>query len=175
MRNSNDIQPLRVVQPSEDATDEPDETISVEGHKPLVPEGEYLARYIGHETAVLFSRAKKVALRFEICEGPYQRTRLTRYYRAQQLIGKPGPGGRFQLSAGGDLYRMLARVLDVRTRPDRISVRELRTDRSRKAATTRLSMPSKMDDDRNQQQVQQEQDPEHHPEQQLHPEQQHEH
>jgi|SRR6516164_214639 len=49
------------------------------------------------------------------------------------------------------------------------------TDRSRKAATTRLSMPSKMDDDRNQQQVQQEQDPEHHPEQQLHPEQQHEH
>ena len=127
MRNSNDIQPLRVVKPSEDATDEPDETISVEGHKPLVPEGEYLARYIGHETAVLFSRAKKVALRFEICEGPYQRTRLTRYYRAQQLIGKPGPGGRFQLSAGGDLYRMLARVLDVRTRPDRISVRELRT------------------------------------------------
>jgi hypothetical protein len=101
--------------------------MSVEGHKPMIPPGDYLARFIGHETAVLFAKAHKVALQLEICEGPYQGIRLMRYFRVKQLVGKPGKGGKFKLAAGGDLYRMLARVLDVRTRPDRISLRDLKT------------------------------------------------
>jgi hypothetical protein len=118
--NSTDTHSSRL---SEDA----DLCMEVEGHKPLIPEGKYLARYLGHETAVLFAKAHKVALSFEICEGPHSGTRLTRYFRVKQVVGKAGRGGRFKLAAGGDLYRTLARVLDVRTRPDRISLRPLQT------------------------------------------------
>ena len=109
--------------PSEDA----DLCMAVEGHKPMIPAGEYLARFVGHETAVLFARAQKVALHFEICDGPHQGTGLTRYFRVKQIVGRPGKGGKFKLAAGGDLYRTLARLLDVRTRPDRISLRDLRS------------------------------------------------
>ena len=62
----------------------------------------------------------------EVCAGPFSGTRLPKYYRAKHLVGKSGRGGKFRMAAGGDLYRMLARVQDVRTRPDRISLRPLR-------------------------------------------------
>ena len=108
-------------------SEDDDACMLVEGHKPMIPEGEYLARYLWHDTAVLFAKAHKVVLHFEICEGPHTGTRLTRYYRVKQLIGKSGRNGKFKLAAGGDLYRTLARLQDVRTRPDRISLRPLRT------------------------------------------------
>jgi hypothetical protein len=103
-----------------------DDEIQVEGHKPHIPDGTYLARFIGHDTAILFGmRAHKVFLRFEICEGPYSGTRLFRPYRVRRVT-KSGPNGKFVLDAGSDLYRMLVRVLDVRMRLDRASFRGLR-------------------------------------------------
>lgn len=128
MHSTNVIEPLRVVQPSAlNAPHATDDCIVVEGHKPRVPAGSYLARFVGHETAVLFVRSNKVITHFEICEGPLQGTRLTSYFRAKALTSKPGPNGKFKLSAGGDLCRMLTRVLDVKLRPDRISFADLRT------------------------------------------------
>jgi len=126
MRASNGSELVRSDQADEGQHDALDDSVIVEGHKPLIPEGTYLARYIGHETAVMFARAQKVALKFEICEGAFAGTRLIRYFRVKQIAGRPGPNGRFKLSAGGDLYRTLARVLDVKTRPDRISLHALR-------------------------------------------------
>ena len=126
MRTYNDTAPFRVVQ-RETKVDDADDEIQVEGHKPQIPDGTYLARYVGHDTAILFGmRAHKVFLRFEICEGEYQGIRLFRPYRVRRVT-KSGTNGKFILSAGGDLYRMLARVLDVKTRPDRISIRAMRT------------------------------------------------
>ena len=121
-----DSAPVRLIQPGRDV-DDGDDDFAVEGHKPQVPDNKYLARYLGHDTAILFgARAHKVFLRFEICEGEHQGVWLFRAYRARRVL-KSGPSGKFVLSAGGDLYRMLVRVLDVRTRPDRISLRRLRT------------------------------------------------
>ena len=56
----------------------------------------------------------------------YDGVRLVRPYRVSRLNGKPGPNGKLVLAAGGDLYRTLAKLLDTRARPDRISLRPLR-------------------------------------------------
>jgi len=103
------------------AADPDDDSIVVEGHKALVPDGIYQAKYIGHDTAIMFGRAPKVFLKFEVVAGEYNGARLMRPYRARRLTSRPGPHGRFALSAGGDLYRTLAKLLDTRARPDRIS------------------------------------------------------
>lgn len=98
----------------------------VEDHRPRIPDGSYVAKFTGHTTAILFGRAAKLFLHFEIVEGDFVGIRLFRAFRLKRLTGKAGPGGKFVLSAGGDLYRMLARVLDVRGRPDRVSLRALK-------------------------------------------------
>lgn len=112
-----------------DAGDEvDDDSMVVEGHKARVRDGVYQAKYVGHDTAILFAHAPKVFLKFEVVgeSGQYDGVRLIRPYRVRRLIGRPGPNGKFVLSAGGDLYRMLAKLLDARARPDRISLRPLR-------------------------------------------------
>src|SRR5690348_11621490 len=103
----------RPAAPDEDFDDD-DVAMAEDDHKVLVPEpGPYLARYVGHSTALLFGkRAAKVFLNFEICEGPYQGTKLGRPFRAKTLIGTSGRGGKFKLSKGGDLYRVLVKLLD---------------------------------------------------------------
>ena len=65
---------------------------------------------VSHRTAYMFTKAHKVFLHFEVCEGEYQGTRLFRPYRVKRIVTL-GPRGRFVLAAGGDLYRMLADVL----------------------------------------------------------------
>ncbi len=116
---------MELVRTAEKGCDD-DADFAVEGHKPLIPPGSYKARFVGHSTAIMFVTAAKIFLEFEICEGPCMGVRLCRYFRAAALVGKPGRKGRFRLRAGGDLYRMLARILDVRARPDRISLQALR-------------------------------------------------
>ena len=43
-----------------------DDEMAVEGRIALVPDGVYQAKYIGHDTAILFARAPKVFLKFEV-------------------------------------------------------------------------------------------------------------
>lgn len=91
-----------------------------------VPDGEYSARYLGHDTAVAF-KTGKVFLRFAIADlGPYCEIKLYRPYRVRTVVGRPGPGGKFSLNRGSDLYKDLARLLDVSRRPDRISLHSLK-------------------------------------------------
>jgi hypothetical protein len=99
----------------------------VEGFKPVVPDGDYDAKFIGHETALVFG-SPKVFLHFELVEpGDYIGTRLFQAFRVRRLKGKSGKGGRFVAHAGGDLYALLARLLDVKLRGDRISLQSLRS------------------------------------------------
>lgn len=129
MRETNsNVRPLPAQRRPAPDEDDDDVVAAEDDHKVLVPEpGPYLARYTGHSTALLFGkRAAKVFLNFEVCEGPYQGTKLGRPFRAKTLDGRSGPGGKFKLSKGGDLYRVLVRLLDAKTRPDRVSLRPLR-------------------------------------------------
>ena len=61
-----------------------------------IPDGDYSARYLGHETAFLFNSGK-IILRFQIVEGPHSSVRLTRPYRAKRLLGRPAKSGQFEL------------------------------------------------------------------------------
>jgi hypothetical protein len=108
------------------ANDE-DPSVDVEGFKPLLPEGSYEARYLGHATAIMFGKSPKVFLHFEITEfGAHQGTRMFRAFRARRVKKPVGPGGAFALHAGGELYKTLVRLLEVRSRADRITLRPLR-------------------------------------------------
>ena len=123
MRLPNDSAPLRVVQPPND-----DFAIQIEGHRELVPNGWYEAKFCGHDTALMFKQPK-VFLRFEIVQqGEFfdKGIRLARPYRVRRVAPPAGPNGKFVLDAGGDLYRMLLRVLDVKQRRDRISLLALK-------------------------------------------------
>ena len=104
-----------------------DDSQRVTGYQPLLPAGLWLeAKFVGHDTARIFNSCK-VFLRFEVVEaGSYFGVRLYRAFRVRALDGRPGPNGKFVLHARGDLLALLCRLLDVRLRPDRVSVRELR-------------------------------------------------
>jgi hypothetical protein len=101
-----------------------DETCDVEGFKPLLPEGIWLeAKYIGHKTALIFRRQPKVFLRFRVVQaGPYLGVELFRLFRVRMLK----PNGKFKVHAGGDLYRLLVRLLQLKQRTDRPSLTPLR-------------------------------------------------
>ena len=130
MRKSNSIARLHVLQPLQHLTDgdggDDDAVAGIDGFRPQLPDDWYEARYIGHETGTVFM-APKCFLHFEIVQpGPYYGTKLFRAFRLRKLVGRPGKGGRFVLHAGGDLYALLVRLLDVKLRTDRITFRPLR-------------------------------------------------
>ena len=96
------------------------------GNAPLLREGEYRAVLTSHETAIVF-RAPKVFLHFRIIDpGEWFGAMLYRAYRVKSLAGRPSKNGGFKVTRGGDLFEMLCRVLDIRSRPDRVSVAPLR-------------------------------------------------
>lgn len=101
--------------------------IIVEGFRPLLPEAISLeAKLIGHNTAIIF-RAPKVLLHFSVVEaGEFFGVTLFRAFRVKRLTGRPGPNGRFVLGARSDLYTLLAKLLDVKLRADRVSLHALK-------------------------------------------------
>src|SRR5688572_20184865 len=102
-----------------------DIAIDSASYKPLVPDAEYRAVAIRHETAMVF-RTPKAFLRFRIIDfGPHFETVLFRAYRVHKLRSKPGPGGQISLRPRNELFTDLVRLLDIRQRPDRISLRDL--------------------------------------------------
>ena len=67
-----------------------DNAISIEGWKPLLPEHWYEAKYVGHETALVFNAAK-VFLHFEIVEhGEFMGRRVFRAFRVRKLLKPAG-------------------------------------------------------------------------------------
>lgn len=94
--------------------------------KPILPDGKYEASYLGHETAFVFQNAK-VFLRFRIVTpGDHFGKEVFRAYRATKLVGKPSKNGKFKLRRGSELFIDVARLLDFKARPDRISLHSLK-------------------------------------------------
>lgn len=92
---------------------------------PLVPDGEYLASYQGHECVELkqFRLAPKVFIRLRLFDaGEHSGEVLFRAYRVKRRID----GRRFVVGRRSELMKMVCNVLNHRTRPDRISLRELK-------------------------------------------------
>lgn len=97
-----------------------------ESAHPRIVDGDFEAVFVRHETALLF-KTGKVFLWFRIvAPGPHFGVEICRPYRCREIIGRPGKGGRFKLNRGSDLFKDLARLLDVARRPDRISLHDLR-------------------------------------------------
>ena len=97
-----------------------------ESAHPRIPDGDYEAVFVRHETALLL-KTGKVFLWFRIVTpGSHFDAEICRPYRCREIIGRPGKGGRFKLNRGSDLFKDLARLLDVARRPDRISLQDLR-------------------------------------------------
>jgi len=103
-----------------------DEEIHFEtGNRPQIADGIYLARYTHHETGFCFGTAK-VYLWFKIVSpGSCFDVSVYRAYRAIKIKGKPKRNGGFTVKRGSDLYLDLVRLLDMRTRPDRVSATAL--------------------------------------------------
>ena len=109
------------------ANDDDDDVVAVDGFKPLLPEGRWFeARFVGHATAIIFT-THKVFWEFQIVEpGDWFEQRLFRAFRVRKIIGRPAKQGKFVLAAGGDMYDTLVRLLDVKQRADRITIRPLK-------------------------------------------------
>lgn len=110
--------PLKIVEDDGDAVVEHD-------HRPLIPEGEYRAVYVRHEVVVLrrFGNATKVFIWFRIVDpGEAFGVELYRAYRVAKALGKR----RFTIHRDSELLLMLARVLEMKQRPDRISLSVLK-------------------------------------------------
>jgi hypothetical protein len=127
------VDPVRLDAPCPNATSvppagsRPNDEIVVEGFRPLLPEGIWLeAKLTGHDTALIF-RAPKVILHFSIVQpGEFFGKAVFRAFRVKRLLGRPGPNGRFVLGARSDLYTELIKLLDLKVRADRVSLRALR-------------------------------------------------
>jgi hypothetical protein len=102
-----------------------DVAVDVSAYKPHVPDGDYSAILIGHDTAFIFRTAKAI-LRFRIATpGPQCGIELFKAYRVWKLRSKPGRGGQIALRPTNELFVDLVRLLQIKQRPDRISLRDL--------------------------------------------------
>lgn len=90
---------------------------------PLVPDGNYLATYQGHDCLELRQfKTPKVFIRFRLHDaGPHTGKVLFRAYRVRRILD----GKRFVVGRRSDLLEMVCRVMGG-ARPDRISLRELK-------------------------------------------------
>lgn len=109
--------------------------IEIDGQQwPLIPEGQYVAAFIHHETARMFrTREKpegtcKCFLHFRLTgSGEFEGKRLYRAVRVSALVGKAGRHGRFKLRPRSELYIEMARLFGDTRRLDRLSLKWLRT------------------------------------------------
>lgn len=93
---------------------------------PQIPEGEYEAAYVHHETAHIFKTPKLFVWFRIVSPGPAFDVMVYRAYRVRALTSKPGRGGGIAVRRGSDCYRDLCRMLDVKMRPDRASAAALK-------------------------------------------------
>lgn len=115
-----------MTQPQRSADVVPIEDGIVEGAQwPLVPDGEYVVRFIRHETATVF-KTPKLFIHLELVGPTHQGARLYAAYRVKRLIGQPGKSGRFVISSRSELLIQLARIYGRQMRMDRVSLRALR-------------------------------------------------
>lgn len=94
-----------------------------EGERPAcIPPGDYRVRFDRYETSILFGRAAKIRLHFTVIEpGPYFDTaRLSLFYNASRLLGKPGVNGKFKVGWKSQFLRDFCRLFATSARFDKI-------------------------------------------------------
>jgi len=85
-------------------------TGKVIGYHPLIPEGEYLVRFMYYETGQSWN-SKKVRLQFAVADGEYAGTPLTRYYNALDLEPPTGRNGKFSVGDRSHLVKEFRSLL----------------------------------------------------------------
>jgi hypothetical protein len=93
------------------------------GIPPLIPPGTYQLMFHGWSTAMMFGKSPKVVLHFSVCDfGEHFGTKLSRWYNAARLTGKPGKSGKFKAGWHSDLFREYVSIVGVPARTDRIAL-----------------------------------------------------
>jgi hypothetical protein len=96
------------------------------GNLTLIPEGNYEATYVGHET-IHKSFGPKVKITFRIVSiGEYFGTLIDAWYNAKTLQSAPGRNRKATLSRHSKLATELLKVLDVKERIGRLSPVQLK-------------------------------------------------
>jgi len=92
---------------------------------PLVAPGLYQLAFVSYRTALVYGRAHKVALRFQIIDqGEFYGTQLDRWYNCKRIIGRPKKNGNFQVGRHSDFLREYLTLFPDRVRRlDRISMK----------------------------------------------------
>jgi hypothetical protein len=106
-----------------------DESLELDGEiPPLIPEGEYVVRYIKYDTHYMFG-GLKLFVHFEIIDpGPHCGIKVYRAYRVVDAGGKKGKGRRrFKVRPRSQLFLDLVGLFDRKLRRDRISLACLKT------------------------------------------------
>jgi hypothetical protein len=102
---------------------------------PLIPAGSYNAVMVRYQGCIMpsWKNTPKVYVHFKIVDpGEHFGKVLYRAYNVRRLRGKAGTVGQpipncgFVVGRRSDLLKMLVRVLDVRIRPDRVSLHSLK-------------------------------------------------
>jgi len=96
---------------------------SADGARPaLIPPGDYQLRFDFWETSVLFGKAAKIRMHFTVIEmGAYFDTaKLSLFYNASRLTGKPGRGGKFKVGWKSDFLRDYCALFATSARFDKI-------------------------------------------------------
>lgn len=102
---------------------------TIDGIRPLVPEGIYTLGYFGHYTYRYLGKIPKLALVFAIMDpGDYFECQVERIYNVKRLIGKQGKGGKFEAGRSSRfVYEYCRACTDRITRLDRISMSSLKS------------------------------------------------
>jgi hypothetical protein len=122
------VQPVLLQQRDENTVELFDVVVEDAHRWPAIPDDVYRVRYTRHDCSRVasFNQQAKLFLRARIIDpGPYYGIELFRSYRVT-MVGA-GKTARFKVRRNSDLLKMVCKVLDVKARPDRISLRSFKS------------------------------------------------
>lgn len=105
-----------------DAPDADEADGVIEGLRPLVTPGQYLAAFDVWHTVLMFGgRSAKVVIQFALLDPPIG-TKLEMFCNVKRLIGKPRKRGRFVVGGSSKLARDFVRITGRKKRLDRFAL-----------------------------------------------------
>jgi len=83
----------------------------VDDELPLIPPGEYIFRFVGYLTWLMFGRSPKLVIEFAIADNEmYSGVILNKYYNVKKLKGRQGRNGNFVATQKSNFMRDFFRV-----------------------------------------------------------------
>ena len=94
-----------------------------EGTRVFVPPGIYNVAFVTWWTGLMFGKAKKLGLTFQISDfGEHFGKKVIRWYNIKRFIGQTGTHGRFEVTKGSDFISDYVSLVGMPTRTDRASL-----------------------------------------------------